>query len=199
VRAGPDARVSERIKDLDARLKVVDEAIEELSPSAEPAAPSVPAGTSDADNVEVRKWGTPRTFSFEPSRTRRGEKLGLLDIERATKIAKSRFAVLWGAGAPRARAGPVHARLHTREHGYTELWLRTRERETMLKTGQLPKFERGSSRRWSGREPHPLPHSHRRVSLSALHGGRSWTRGPCPGAIRLHAVLPARGGHVWKT
>src|SRR6266851_1561405 len=59
--------VSERIKDLDAQLKVVDEAIEELLVQVPNLPhPSVPPGTSDADNVEVRKWGTPRTFSFEP-------------------------------------------------------------------------------------------------------------------------------------
>ena len=142
--------VSERIKDLDAQLKVVDEAIEELLVQVPNLPhPSVPPGTSDADNVEVRKWGTPRAFSFEPKPHEDvGEKLGLLDIERATKIAKSRFAVLWGPLAHLERAlAQFMLDLHTREHGYTELWLpHLVSGETMLKTGQLPKFEEDAFR-----------------------------------------------------
>src|SRR5262249_37388908 len=58
--------------------------------------PSVPPGTSDADNVEVRRWGTPRKFAFTPKPHEEvGEALGLLDPERAVKLAKSRFTVLW--------------------------------------------------------------------------------------------------------
>src|SRR5206468_4839814 len=97
--------VSERIKDLDGQLKVVDEAIEELLAQVPNMPhPSVPPGTSDADNVEVRKWGTPRTFGFTPKPHEDvGEKLGLLDPERAAKLAKSRFTVLWADGAHLAR------------------------------------------------------------------------------------------------
>src|SRR5712692_10220311 len=168
--------VSERIKDLDAQLKVVDEAIEELLVQVPNLPhPSVPPGTSDADNVEVRKWGTPRTFSFEPKPHEDvGEKLGLLDIERATKIAKSRFAVLWGPLAHLERAlAQFMLDLHTREHGYTELWLpHLVSGETMLRTGQRPKFEEGLFKTIEadeGRALYLIPTAE--VSLTALHGG----------------------------
>ena len=168
--------VSERIKDLDGQLKVVDEAIEELLVQVPNLPhPSVPPGTSDADNVEVRKWGTPRAFSFEPKPHEDvGEKLGLLDIERATKIAKSRFAVLWGPLAHLERAlAQFMLDLHTREHGYTELWLpHLVSAETMLRTGQLPKFEEGLFKTMEADENRTLyliPTAE--VSLSALHGG----------------------------
>src|SRR5713226_2712923 len=168
--------VSERIKDLDAQLKVVDEAVEELLVEIPNLPhPSVPPGTTDADNVEVRKWGSPRIFSFEPKPHEDvGEKLGLLDIERATKIAKSRFAVLWGPLARLERAlAQFMLDLHTREHGYTELWLpHLVSGETMLRTGQLPKFEEGLFKTLEADENRTLyliPTAE--VSLTALHGG----------------------------
>ena len=83
----------------------------------------VPDGRSDADNVEVRRWGTPREFDFEPHpHVEVGERLGILDFERAAKLTGSRFAVLRGAGARLARAlSNFFLDLHTREHGYTEV------------------------------------------------------------------------------
>jgi seryl-tRNA synthetase len=105
---------------------------------------SVPVGESADDNVEVRRWGTPRTFSFAPRpHEELGEELGVLDVERATKIAKSRFTVLWDAAARLERAlTQFMLDLHTREHGYTEVWVpHLVSGQTMLGTGQLPKFE----------------------------------------------------------
>ncbi len=104
--------VADRVKNLDGELKVLDERVDDLVAQVPNLPhPSVPPGTSDADNVEVRRWGTPRTFDFTPKPHEEiGEALGLLDSERAVKLAKSRFTVLWARrGAPVARARPVHA------------------------------------------------------------------------------------------
>ena len=137
--------------------------------------PSVPPGKSDEDNVEVRRWGTPREFTFAPKPHEEvGEALGLLDMDRAARIAKARFAVLWGPLARVERAlAQLMLDLHTREHGYTELWVpHLVNGETMLKTGQLPKFEEGLFKTVEadeGRTLYLIPTSE--VSLSALHSG----------------------------
>ena len=105
---------------------------------------SVPVGKSAADNVVVRTWGEPRTFDFEPlAHWDLGPKLGIIDFERATKIARARFAVLMGAGAQLERALiNFMLQLHTDEHGYTEVQPPFLvNRDTLFGTGQLPKFE----------------------------------------------------------
>ena len=84
---------------------------------------SVPVGKSAADNVEVRRWGTPPTFDFEPkAHWDLGPALGILDFERATRMSGARFSVLFGAGARLARA-LINFMLdvHTREHRYKEV------------------------------------------------------------------------------
>lgn len=105
---------------------------------------SVPVGDDEADNVEVRRWGAAPTFSFEPKdHVDLGEALGIIDLERATKIAASRFAILNGAGARLERA-LINFMLdvHTREHGYLEtLPPFIVNRSALFGTGQLPKFE----------------------------------------------------------
>jgi seryl-tRNA synthetase len=105
---------------------------------------SVPVGKSAADNVVVRTWGEPRTFEFEPrAHWDIGAELGILDLERATKISGARFAVLTGAGAQLERALiNFMLSLHATEHGYTEVappFLVNSA--TLYGTGQLPKFE----------------------------------------------------------
>ena len=83
---------------------------------------SVPVGEDESENVEVRRWGTPPEFDFEPKdHVDLGTALGILDLERATKIAAARFAILNGAGARLERA-LVNFMLdvQTREHGYHE-------------------------------------------------------------------------------
>jgi seryl-tRNA synthetase len=104
----------------------------------------VPVGPDEAANREIRKWGEPREFDFEPrDHVDLGETLGILDLERATKIAGSRFAILNGAGARLERA-LVNFMLdvHTTEHGYTEtLPPYLVNREALFGTNQLPKFE----------------------------------------------------------
>ena len=105
---------------------------------------SVPFGKSPEDNVEVRKWGTVRRFAFEPRpHWELGETLGILDFERAARIAQSRFAVLKGLGArlERALIGFM-LDLHVKEHGYTEVLPPFLvNADAMRGTGQLPKFE----------------------------------------------------------
>ncbi|HEY8670280.1 MAG TPA: serine--tRNA ligase [Terriglobales bacterium] len=104
---------------------------------------SVPVGRSAEDNVEVRRWGNPPAFDFEPKpHWELGEQLGILDLERAAKLAGARFAVYWGAGARLERAlANFMLDVHTREHGYTEvLPPYLVNSESMYGTGQLPKF-----------------------------------------------------------
>jgi seryl-tRNA synthetase len=105
---------------------------------------SVPVGKSAADNVEVRRHGEPRRFDFDPqAHWDLGAALGILDFERAAKIAGARFAVLSGAGARLERALiNFMLDLHTREHGYREVEPPFLVNSASLTgTGQLPKFE----------------------------------------------------------
>ncbi len=108
-----------------------------------PAA-DVPVGADESANIEIRRWGTPRRFDFEPKdHVDLGELLGIIDFERATKIAGSRFAILNGTGARLSRA-LVNFMLdvHTTDHGYTEtLPPFLVNRTALFGTNQLPKFE----------------------------------------------------------
>ncbi len=104
---------------------------------------SVPVGKTPEDNVEVRRWGAPPKFDFTPKpHWELGEELGVLDLERATKLSGARFAVYWDLGARLERAlANFMLDLHTREHGYTEvLPPYLVNSESMYGTGQLPKF-----------------------------------------------------------
>jgi seryl-tRNA synthetase len=135
----------------------------------------VPAGLSENENVEVRRWGTPRHLGFEPRPHEEiGEGLGLLDFARAAKVAKARFTVMWGAAARLERALiQLMLDLHTREHGYTEVWVpHLVNGETMLGTGQLPKFEEDLFKTLEPEHKRPLyliPTAE--VPLTALHSG----------------------------
>ena len=105
---------------------------------------SVPVGKSSADNVEVHRRGTPRTFDFTPqSHWDLGPALGIIDFERGTKMAAARFSVLVGDGAKLARALiNFMLQLHTTEHGYTEIEPPFMVNSASLTgTGNLPKFE----------------------------------------------------------
>lgn len=108
-----------------------------------PAA-DVPVGTDESANIEIRRWGTPREFDFEPKdHVDLGTDLGILDLERASKIAGSRFAILNGAGARLERAlVNFMLEVHTTDHGYTEtLPPYLVNRTALFGTNQLPKFE----------------------------------------------------------
>jgi seryl-tRNA synthetase len=105
---------------------------------------TVAVGKEAADNPEVRRVGEPKTFEFQPKpHWEIGEKLGILDFPRAAKISGSGFILYKGAGARLERALiNFLLDLHTREHGYTEVFPPFLvNRDAMIGTGQLPKFE----------------------------------------------------------
>ena len=105
---------------------------------------SVPEGRDESANVEQRRWGTPRVFSFKPKdHVEVGEGLGGVDFEAAGRISGARFVVLRGAIARLQRAlAQFMLDLHTREHGYTEMYVPYMVAGAALQgTGQLPKFE----------------------------------------------------------
>ena len=105
---------------------------------------SVPAGDSEADNLEVRRWGEPREFAFTPlDHVALGAIDGLMDFESAADIARSRFVVMRGRMARLQRAlVQFMLDLHTSEHGYTEVYVPYLVNSASLRgTGQLPKFE----------------------------------------------------------
>ena len=136
--------IGDRISALDEQVKALDEQFrQELAGIPNIPHESVPVGRSEADNVEVRRWGQPRTFDFQPkAHWDLGPELGILDFERAAKITGARFAVYWGAGARLERA-LINFMLdvHTREHGYTEVLPPFLVNSASLfGTGQLPKF-----------------------------------------------------------
>ena len=139
------AAMKDRIAELEKQRDEADAKMHELLTTL-PNIPheSVPVGADETANVEVRRLGTPREFDFEPKdHVDIGTALGILDLERATKIASARFAILNGAGARLERA-LINFMLdvHTTEHGYTEtLPPFIVNRNTLFGTNQLPKFE----------------------------------------------------------
>lgn len=105
---------------------------------------SVPEGKDETSNREIRKWGDPKKFDYNPqAHWDLGPSLGLMDFDRAAKLSGSRFTVMYGMFAKLERAlTNFMLDMHTKEHGYTEVWLpHIVKRETMTITGQLPKFE----------------------------------------------------------
>lgn len=105
---------------------------------------SVPDGKSENDNAEIRRWGEPRKFDFQPKdHTDLGEALGLLDFEAAAKISGARFVVMYSGLARMHRALiQFMLDLHVREHGYTETYVPYLvNADSLHGTGQLPKFE----------------------------------------------------------
>jgi seryl-tRNA synthetase len=137
--------VSQRIKSLDEELKEVEEALAGflLTVPNIPSA-SVPVGASEGDNVVVRKWGEPAAFPFAPKpHWEIGETLGILDFERGAKLTGARFTLYKGAGARLERALiNFMLDLHTGGHKYVEMLPPFMvNRESMIGTGQLPKFE----------------------------------------------------------
>jgi seryl-tRNA synthetase len=137
------AECEKKATDADARLSEILTSLPNLPHE------SVPVGKSEADNVEVRRCGTPPHFDFKPKpHWELGEQLGVLDLERAAKLSGARFAVYWALGARLERAiANFMLDLHTREHGYTEVLPPYMvNSESMYGTGQLPKFAADSFR-----------------------------------------------------
>jgi seryl-tRNA synthetase len=151
-RAGEDASgilaemksVSEQIGGLDAKVVQLDERLRDFMLAVPNMLhSSVPIGKSAADNVEVRRWGAPPKFNFKPKpHWEVGEAAGILDLQRAVKIAGTRFALYRGAGARLERAlANFFLDKHTCEQGYTEILppfiVNT---ASLIADGKLPKF-----------------------------------------------------------
>lgn len=138
-------KLSEEVKSLDAKVKEIDAALEDVLLGI-PNTPveGTPAGNTDEDNIELRTWGEPRKFDFEPkAHWDVGTDLDILDFERGTKIAGTRFTVLKSHGAKLERALiNFMLDLHTDNHNFTEVMTPFMvNRDAMTGTGQLPKFE----------------------------------------------------------
>ncbi len=138
-------QISSTIKEKEAELKKIEEKFEEIILNIPNMLhESVPIGKDENDNVEYRVWGKKPEFDFEPkNHWEIGEKLGILDFERAAKLTGARFSLYLKEGAQLERALiNFMLDLHTTEHGYTEtLPPFMVNRATMTGTGQLPKFE----------------------------------------------------------
>jgi seryl-tRNA synthetase len=138
-------QLGNRIKDAEGTLRTIEETLTDVAlriPNLPHA--SVPVGADASDNIEVRRWGTIPSFSSPPKpHWEIGENLGILDFDRAAKIAGARFSVMTGAGAKLERALINYMLdLHTTQHGYREVIPPLMvNRPTMTGTGQLPKFE----------------------------------------------------------
>ncbi len=138
-------RVADDIKAIDAELAVIDAKINDILMSTpnEPL-PDVPVGASDADNVEIRRWGEPRQFGFEPkAHWDIGTALGILDFETAAKVTGTRFVFYKGLGSRLERSLiSFMIDTHTLDGPYTEVFPPFMvNRNSMMGTGQLPKFE----------------------------------------------------------
>jgi seryl-tRNA synthetase len=137
--------VSQRIKELDEGIKELEQQLEQILLTV-PNMPheSVPAGACEKDNQTVRSWGEPPEFDFEPkAHWELGVELDILDFERGGKITGARFTVSKGFGARLERALiNFMLDLHTQEHHYEEIFPPFMvNRDSMIGTGQLPKFE----------------------------------------------------------
>ena len=136
--------ISEQVKACDAEISALEEEQRSLLLCI-PNVPheSVPVGRDDSENVEVRKWGTPREFEFEPkAHWELGSRLNILDPETAAKVTGARFHFYRALGA-RLERSIINFYLNTHtENGYTEVFPPFMvNRASMTGTGQLPKFE----------------------------------------------------------
>ena len=139
------ATISSEMKQAEDALKALQEKIQAAALTI-PNLPddSVPAGKDENDNVEMRRWGEPRQFDFAvKDHSDLGENLGLLDFEMAAKLTGSRFSVLKGQLAKLNRALIAFMlTTHTDKYGYTEMYVPYMvNADSLLGTGQLPKFE----------------------------------------------------------
>jgi len=139
------ADLGDRLKQAEERLSAIQDELGAILMGV-PNIPdeSVPDGKEEADNVEIRRWGEPGKFDFEPlDHVDIGQRLGGLDFDTASKLTGSRFAVMSGAVARLHRALiQFMLDLHTTEHGYCETYVPYIVNSNSLRgTGQLPKFE----------------------------------------------------------
>src|SRR3954453_5660304 len=175
--ADPEAEA----RDLDAQLQDLLMGIPNLP------ADDIPDGSSDDDAVLVRSWGEPPTFDFTPlDHVDLGEKLGILDLQRATKLSGPRFVVLRGQGAKLERALVRYFLDLAEENGYTEFSVPALvNRETMTGTGQLPKFEQDLFKTGvADRELYLIPTAE--VPLTNLHARETLAVDDLPLAYTAH-------------
>ncbi|EJY95079.1 serine--tRNA ligase [Staphylococcus arlettae] len=137
--------LGDKIKASDEQLTKVDKSLTDtLSRIPNLIHDDVPEGASDEENVELKRWGTPRTFDFEAkAHWDLVEELKMVDFERAAKVSGARFVFLTGEGAQLERALMNYmVTKHTTQHGYTEMMVpQLVNADSMYGTGQLPKFE----------------------------------------------------------
>ena len=168
-------------RDLDAQLQDLLMGIPNLP------ADDIPDGSSDDDAVLVRSWGEPPAFDFTPlDHVDLGEKLGILDLQRATKLSGPRFVVLRGQGAKLERALVRYFLDLAEENGYTEFSVPALvNRETMTGTGQLPKFEQDLFKTGvADRELYLIPTAE--VPLTNLHARETLAVDDLPLAYTAH-------------
>ncbi|MGC9081538.1 serine--tRNA ligase, partial [Sulfurihydrogenibium sp.] len=146
------SQIQERVRQIGDRIKQLEDVLSQKEEEFNnlmlhiPNLPAldVPIGKDENDNVEVRRWGEPRKFDFEPlPHFEIGEKLGILDFDRGAKLSGSRFTVMFKEAARLERA-LINFMLdvHTKQHGYTEVWTPLLVKpEILMGTGQLPKFK----------------------------------------------------------
>jgi len=150
---------------------------------------SVPVGADETANVEVRKWGAPPRFEFEPmDHVELGTRLGILNLADAAKISGARFSILTGAGARLERALISFCLdLHTRRHGYLEVQPPYLVNSgTLYGTGQLPKFEEDLFKLQDERGLYLIPTAE--VPLTNIHSGEILEAARLP--IKLTAFTP---------
>lgn len=164
--------VSAKIKELDQKLAENDEKQLLLNYTVpNKLSPDTPIGNDEDDNVEIRKWGTPREFDFEPkSHDELGVNLGILDFERGAKLGGSRFTVYKNAAARLERALIAFMiDVHTQEEDFEEIFTpQLVKKEMMVGTGQLPKFAEDAYK-IEGEEMYLIPTAE--VTLTNLHNG----------------------------
>jgi seryl-tRNA synthetase len=178
-------QASERAKEIEARLGGIEDELKTLLTRV-PNLPheSVPTGKDEAANLEVRRWGTPRDFAAEGIEPKDhvdiATALGILDLERATKITGARFNVLSGLGAKLERALiNFMLDLHTTEHGYREMLPPLMVNDaTLFGTGQLPKFEEDLFKVRFERDYYLIPTAE--VPLTNLHRDEILTESELP-------------------
>jgi len=151
-KAGQDAtQVITEMRQVGDRIKALDEEVRQVETDLNAVMltvpnipdPDVPVGADESANVEIRRWGQPRDFGFEPKpHWEVGQRLGILDFEAAAKATGARFVYFRGFGATLVRAVMnFMLDLHIRDHGYTENWVPLMVNEaSMYATGQFPKF-----------------------------------------------------------
>jgi seryl-tRNA synthetase len=165
--------IGNRIAEIESELSAVESDLNKLL-VALPNLPheSVPVGEGENFNKEVKRWGEPPTFNFQPrDHVELGALLGILDLERAAKIAGARFAVLTGLGARLERALINFCLdLHTKRHGYTEVLPPfITNADALFGTGQLPKFEQDLFKLTDERNFYLVPTAE--VPLTNLYAG----------------------------